>query len=86
MEAQQTFGDDVRFIGVPSLSDEEAIAKFVAERGVSGFEHIPDIEGELWDRFDVSEHRTYILINDDGAVEKAGYGSLDEDVRALIAR
>ena len=86
MEAQQTYGDEVRFVGVPSLSNDEAIAKFVAERGVSGFEHIPDVDGVLWDRFDVSEHRTYILINDDGSVEKTGYGSLDEDVQSLIER
>ena len=86
MEVQQTYGDEVRIIGVPSLTHEDAIAKFVAERGVSGFEHIPDVDGELWDRFDVNEHRTYILINDDGTTEKTSYGSIEEDVQALIAR
>ena len=46
----------------------------------------PDIEGEIWQRFGVTQQRTYVLINDDGSFERTGYGSLENDVRDLISR
>ena len=59
---------------------------FVSDRGVDGFEHIPDPEGEIWRRFGVFRQRTYVLINDDGTKRTTGYGSLEEDVLDLISR
>jgi len=59
---------------------------FVADRGVGGFGHIPDPEGEIWRRFGVTSQRTYVLINDDGTIRKTGYGSLESDVRGLISQ
>ncbi len=85
MEAQQTYGDDVTFIGVPSLDGVEAMESFVSRNSLQGLTHIPDVDGELWTRFGVSEHRTYVLINDDGTWSRTGYGSLDADVANLIA-
>lgn len=76
----------MRFVGVPSLSELPDIRDFVADTGVGGFDHIPDVEGVIWDRFDVSTHRTYILINDDGTLTRGAYGELDADVQDLIAR
>lgn len=86
MEVEEIYGDQVRFVGVPGLADVEDIREFVTERGVDTFEHIPDVDGEIWARFDVTQHRIYVLINDDGVTETVGYGSLAEDVQALIAR
>lgn len=71
---------------MPGLADIESMEQFVAQRGASGFEHIPDVDGAIWKSFGVIEHRSYVLINDDGTQEITGYGSLEEDVQALIAR
>lgn len=85
MEVSNEFGDDVNFVGIPGLSDVNAMERFVAETGTEGVLHIPDPDGVLWDRFDVKQHRTYVMINDDGTVEVTDYGSLREDVVDLIA-
>ncbi len=58
---------------------------FISDTGTSSVPHIPDLEGVLWDRFGVTEHRTYVLINDDGTRRTTGYGSLAAHVEDLIA-
>ena len=86
MGVEQTYGDQVTFVGVPSLADIEDIEQFVDERGVSTFDQIPDVDGELWDRFGVARHRTYVLIDDDGSFDLVPYGTIEQDVQDLIAR
>ena len=85
MEVQQRYGDQVQFIGIPGLSDQPAMERFIAENGVGGFPHIPDNESGLWERFGVTEHRAYVFIDDDGTSTVRGYGDLESDVEALIA-
>ncbi len=85
MDVQNQFGDEVTFIGVPGLADTSSMSEFVAEQGVTGFPHIPDDTGEIWSRFGVTEQRTYVLIDNDGTWRRTGYGTLREDVEALIA-
>ena len=85
MEVQKQYGDEVRFVGIPSLAGVSAMEEFVADTKVDAFPQIPDVDGVLWDRFGVSEHRTYVLINDDGTVRIADYGQLRADVEKLIA-
>lgn len=60
------------------------MAQFVNDTGTTAFEHIPDIEGEIWRRFGVSQQRTYVYINDDGSWQVSGYGTLRDDVLGLI--
>ena len=57
---------------------------FVDRNGVDIVDHIPDGDGVIWERFGITEHRAYVLINDDGTWEETGYGSLEEDVLGLI--
>ena len=85
MEVEQQYGDQVRFVGVPGLASETSMRDFVATTGTDGFDHIPDVDGEIWERFDVREQRTYVFIDDDGSWRTAGYGSLAQDVEDLIA-
>ncbi len=59
---------------------------FVADQGVDSFQHVDDQSAELWNRFGVTEQRTYAFINDDGSFRLSGYGSLIEDVEGLIAQ
>ena len=86
MEVEQNYGDDVRIIGVPSLADVDEMQGFVDRTGSASLDHIPDPDGVLWERFGVTNHRTYVLIDDDGTRTTAGYGSLESEVVDLIAR
>ena len=85
MEVQEQFGEDVQIIGVPGLSNIEAMQNFVSTNAVDSIPHLKD-QGELWERFGVTEQRTYIFINNDGSSRVATYGSLPTDVEDLIAR
>lgn len=60
--------------------------EFITDRAVTTFDHVPDVDGSIWESFGITQHRSYVLINDDGTQEITGYGSLEEDVQALIAR
>ena len=86
MEAQAIYGDQVNFLGVPGLSDPDSHRAFVNETSTGGFQHVDDQTQELWDRFGVTQQRTYVYIDDDGSFELTGYGSLIEDVQTLIAK
>ena len=85
MEAQATYGDQVNFIGVPGLSDADSHREFVESTGTGAFQHVDDQSQELWNRFGVTRQRTYVYINDDGTFEQAAYGTLFEDIEALLA-
>ena len=87
MEVQEEFGDQVQFIGVPSLSSNLAsMDEFVADTGSNTFAQVPDIDGVIWRQFGVTQQRTYVYINDDGTWDLSAYGSLRDDVVDLIAR
>ena len=86
MEVQSQYGDQVTFVGVPSLADEDSIQEFHDRHGIDGFANVPDRAGDIWQAFGVTQQRTYVLMNDDGTFERTGYGSLEEDVLDLIAR
>lgn len=85
MEVQSQFGEDVQIIGIPGLSDVDSMQRFVEDTGTDTIHHIPDVDGVLWDRFGVSEQRTYVLVSDDGSTVTTGYGSLPADVSELAA-
>ncbi len=85
MEVAEKYGDQVNIVGVPGLAGLGDINEFVDDTGTDLIEHIPDESGDLWRRFGVIEQRTYVLVNDDGTTRTTGYGSLEQDVQALIA-
>ncbi|MEM9203364.1 MAG: hypothetical protein AAGC53_17075 [Actinomycetota bacterium] len=86
MEVEAQYGDQVRFVGVPGLAGESSMRDFVASTGTDALAHIPDEDGVIWDRFGVTQQRTYVYIDDDGSWRTAGYGSLANDVADLIAQ
>lgn len=71
---------------MPGLSGETAAkAGFLDDTGANTFPNV--IEGDvIWDKFGVTAQRTYVYINDDGTWRTATYGTLREDVEALIAQ
>lgn len=86
MAVEEQYGDQVRFIGIPSLAGEAEMRDFLDETGTEPLLHVPDAVGEIWDRFGISRQSSYVYINDDGTWQKSGYGSLREDVENLIAQ
>lgn len=85
MEVHEQYGDEVKFVGLPGLANRDEIDEFIAETGVGDIVHLPDLGGEIWRQFGVVKQRTYVFINDDGTWRRSGYGSLRDDVEALIA-
>ncbi len=85
MEVEAEFGDQVLFVGVPGLSNDDASkAAFLDETGANTFPNL--LAGDaVWEHFGVRQQRTYVYLNDDGTFEQAPYGNLREDVQALIA-
>lgn len=86
MEAQQHYGAEVTFVGVPGLAEPDEMQDFIDETGVGDFTHIPDAAGEIWERFGVTAQRTYVFIDDSGEWRRSGYGSLLDDVEDLLER
>jgi len=87
VEVQQQFGDDVTIIGVPGLtSDRDSVRGFVESTGTQSITHVLDLDGDLWDRFGVSQQRTYVFVNDDGTRRTGGYGQLFDDVDDLTTK
>lgn len=86
---QETFGDDIRVIGVASRDDVDAIRGFVDSYQVQGFEHIIDEGGVIWERYGVFSQPAFAFINDDGTVETnigaMGLEGLTEAAEALKA-
>lgn len=71
-------------MGVPGRSDDvDAKARFLDDTGANTFANIIDGD-DIWARFGVTEQNTYVYINNDGTWSTARYGSLREDVEALI--
>jgi len=86
---QKATADEVTFVGVASLGPVSDMKAFVADYKVGGFEHLADIDGKIWRRFDVVRQPAHAFIDDDGSVELVR-GEMDREdltdrVDALIA-
>ncbi len=60
---------EVTFVGVAGLGETDAMREFVDDYAVDGFEHLVDLDGSLWQRFDVVQQPAYAFVDDDGSVE-----------------
>ena len=69
----------MQFIGIARQDDQAAIAQFVDDFGLDGFEHIADNESEIWRAFGVNAQPAYVFINDDGTIARQ-IGAIDDDV------
>ena len=69
--------DELNVVGVGSLDSSEAIADFAGD--VDGVVHLEDVDGELWQRFGVTEQSSFVLLDAEGTVVfEAGYGGTDD--------
>lgn len=68
----------VTFVGVAGLGETDDMVTFVEDYDVGAFEHLNDVDGSLWQRFDVVRQPAYAFIDDTGTVEIVR-GELGED-------
>lgn len=76
---------DVTFIGVASRDEVSAMKDFVAETGVGGFQHLADVDGEIWARFGVTSQPAMAFISSDGEVKVVPGAMAPQDVMARVA-
>ena len=75
---QHHFEGQARIIGVASRDSIEQMEAFVADTGVDAFPHAADIDGDVWEFYDIGSQPAFVFINDDGMFNTR-LGSLDED-------
>ncbi len=74
----------VTFLGVPGRGDVGAMKEFVSQTGTSGFDHVADLDGSLWQRFGVVAQPSFVFVDSAGKASFFG-GSLDADsLRQMI--
>ena len=66
------------FLGVAGLGENSAMREFVEDYDVSGFEHLEDVEGSLWERFGVVQQPAYAFVDASGKIE-VYRGALGDD-------
>ncbi len=75
------FEGRVTFLGIAGLGPISDMQAFVAETGTSGFEHVADLDGQLWQRFGVVAQPAFVFIDGDGAAELYAGGLDAEQLR-----
>lgn len=59
----------VTFLGVPGIGQENDMRAFVQDTGLSGFKHLVDSDGSLWQRFGVVAQPAFAFVAADGSVQ-----------------
>ncbi|GIF60598.1 hypothetical protein Air01nite_66930 [Asanoa iriomotensis] len=73
------FTDRVHVVGVAGLnSGEDAMRRFVTDRGIGGFVNLADDDGQIWQRFGVTTQEYYVLLDTAGEVVHKGPLTQDE--------
>jgi hypothetical protein len=69
----------VEVLGVAGRDDIDAFRAFVEEHGLDGVTHIADLDGAIWQRFEVPAQPAWVFIEGaSGAVDRH-FGALDPD-------
>ena len=87
--AIEAFGDRVAIVGIAGHDTDEAHRAFVAEHGLEDMLQLVDDDGSLWARYDVAYQPAWVLIDEDGQVERVAgglYEELDDHLQALVGR
>lgn len=67
-EAMSELPEGVTIIGVSGRADIPAMQGFVDQYGVSGFEHLADVDGSVWSSFGISYQPAFAFIGEDGSI------------------
>lgn len=83
------FGAEVQFIGVSGRDELASMQAFVDDLGVGAFEHIADIDGDVWQRFGITGQPAFVFVNDDGTLDPhlgaLGLDGIEARVEGLLA-
>jgi hypothetical protein len=75
----------VTFLGIGGQAEAEEMQPFIDRTGTDGFTHLVDEDGSLWSQFGADIRSSFLFIDDDGSVQRTGYGEMDEDrLRSLV--
>ena len=80
-----TASDDVTFLGVAAQDDVEAMRGFVDDFDVDMFDHLADVDAEVWQRFGVTYQPAYAFISPDGSVEVVKGGLAESELADRVA-
>jgi len=72
-----THQGEVRFVGVAAQDDVPAMREFVDDYELGLFDHLADVDAQVWRHFGVTYQPAYAFVSADGAVEVVK-GGLDE--------
>ncbi len=81
--AASSLHDRVTFVGVAGRGERPAMQQFVADTATSGFVHVADDDGKIWNDFGVIGQPAFAFIDSGGNVEVVD-GSLTS--KELLAR
>ncbi len=78
-------GDDIAFLGMAGLDDTGPMLDFVDRNGLTGFPHVYDADGSIWQAFGTITRSAFIFLDDDGTTTRTEYGvySVDEVSEAI---
>ncbi len=72
------FKGSVTFLGIPGRGPEADMQAFVDQTGTTGFEHVVDADGALWQYFGVISQPSFVFVDSAGTASSFA-GSLPAD-------
>lgn len=68
-ETVERFGDDVQIVGVAGRGGLDEMRGFIDDTETTGFPHVADLDGDVWNAFGVYAQPAFAFIDDDGEIE-----------------
>jgi len=82
-EALETYGEQIRFVGVAAQDDDDAMRDFLDRHDLAAMTTVADDDGALWSHFGVRVQPAWVFVDADGEVDRV-LGELTHD--QLFAR
>ncbi len=73
----EDYEDSIEFVGVAGRDDESAMQGFIDEHGLSGFPHVADESGDIWERFGIFDQPAWVFADAGGNFEVV-FGAIGE--------
>lgn len=86
IETIARFDDDVQVVGVAGRGDLHDMRDFIGDTGTSGFTHVADLDGGVWNAFGIFAQPAFAFIDDTGEIETFIGGLPADDLADRIER
>ena len=67
------------FLGIAAEASVAEMQDFVADTGTGGFEQLVDDDGSLWLQFGAEIRSSFLFVDNDGEVQRTGYGEMTQE-------